>query len=514
MTQNNLAQDLEWEGFSTPAALQENCHPSVSDRRATTTVVIERDSQLDLRLTIESLSSPRDDDEAVDPGDEPVAGIWQRLKVVELESYGALYQCTQLPDATTLTDHYSGATGLRRVTEVFELQRVERSWPNGKLVSRGGRLPSSRPPAPPSWTSDWYVNGPGRKALFPRSSARTTKRVFTRRRPGKSVTFREGAIAPSGSSCDHLRITVPGGHLVISKVPDEYGPAWAGPIGLEFHGDCQNDRYLRDGIAEILSFLLGRPLIRVGSTSYDREGFSLTESAQSPGVIGLRERCQLASKPPVALGWAHVELESLLKKAIPRYMKCRTIYKLSDALRLYWIACESPLESSLPIYSAALETIEKAWSRQHPSKRQTKFISTKVFRKFFGAALKNARRAAENEDNLRRVVDAMYEANNPSTMRARMDIFYQGLGLQIGKVERGAITARGSRAHGDIGTMSGEEPTHLNELMHPIAYRGLLNRIVLAVLGLDCEYVDYTVAGQPTREINDAAGGLEYSCDG
>ena len=60
---------------------------------------------------------------------------------------------------------------------------------------------------------------------------------------------------------------------------------------------------------------------------------------------------------------ADVSSRSVRRHSIATGIKARDELGLKDALWSYWIAKEAPLGLDLPIYSAAVESLQAAWFR-------------------------------------------------------------------------------------------------------------------------------------------------------
>lgn len=81
--------------------------------------------------------------------------------------------------------------------------------------------------------------------------------------------------------------------------------------------------------------------------------------------------------------------------------------------------------------------------------------------------------------------------------------FFSELSLPIGEVEKSIFRLRGRFAHGYICKNSEAEKL----IVACRAYRTLINRVILKIIGYDGEYVDYSTQGFPFRKIDVPLGG-------
>jgi hypothetical protein len=78
------------------------------------------------------------------------------------------------------------------------------------------------------------------------------------------------------------------------------------------------------------------------------------------------------------------------------------------------------------------------------------------------------------------------------------------LGLDIGTLERKAISTRNKMIHSTI-TTNGQE--QLEELIRlSFAYRTLFHRVILRILDYSGKYIDYATEGLPERAVEEAIG--------
>jgi hypothetical protein len=177
---------------------------------------------------------------------------------------------------------------------------------------------------------------------------------------------------------------------------------------------------------------------------------------------------------------------------------------LSDALSKIRLADTGVMEAALPHLANALESIMWAWFRSTKTKSRGKYLEDGAW----GDALKGSLEAiGENikaVPNADRLIRRVKGANNFG-VNERFEHFFAELGLPVGEVELNAISARNKAAHG--GTY--DRSAYKKLLDRTRAYRTLLHRTMLKIIGWSGSYVDYSTYGFPNRNIDEPLGGPE-----
>ena len=120
---------------------------------------------------------------------------------------------------------------------------------------------------------------------------------------------------------------------------------------------------MRDAVAEIVSFLMGRPLIHLGYTLFDERGIPIEQVVISPVVEDLRHVSGRTAHPPVDIdkGRPTDTFEVVLRELVPKYLERRDKLDINQALWGYWLSERSHLGSNLPELSTSIVIIKQAW---------------------------------------------------------------------------------------------------------------------------------------------------------
>jgi hypothetical protein len=93
---------------------------------------------------------------------------------------------------------------------------------------------------------------------------------------------------------DHILVETPVARFAYCKVPEEHAPEGLGAVSIDYLPPIP-DTEVREAIGEIVSFVLGRRMMRVGSTTYDLSGWTVEEGSVNPWASNVRELCRRAN---------------------------------------------------------------------------------------------------------------------------------------------------------------------------------------------------------------------------
>jgi hypothetical protein len=438
----------------------------------------------------------------------------------DTEAYGAYHQTLreQVP-GTTLPDrldaeiqHLTGRASVRfsigGAGGPLEFKENRVRWTIERQVYRLrlGRLEHLDPQ--PAWHTDWYLNGP-RRFLFDRPTNHSFSTRYVRDRgDGRRVDL-VGPGGPSGQ-LDHIVVETPDLTFVVHQVPEKFGPTWSKNIGIEYGwgGSVIPGEDVRDAIAEIIGFTTGRRLLRVGSTDFDGAGRLVAREGLSPWGDENQSLCESPDDSPFRMDGSlenSTRLEEILVDLVPKYLRARGPYSMKDALEDFWIAQQAPIETDLPIFSAAVECLKSAWFKAPRTRTKGVFIEKAKFDRLLADTFGKAHEALK-EEPFREAIMAKMRRSYEMSANEGLRTFFVELGLKIGSRERAAIKARNSPAHGRSAATD-EELGAMHD--HGRTYRILFERVFLRVLAYDGQYVDRATLGFPLRNLDEPTGGQD-----
>lgn len=188
----------------------------------------------------------------------------------------------------------------------------------------------------PAWLTEWYLNGPHFPSLLRKRTKRKIVREFTRGRTEKdedAETF--SFLEVDGTRADHAQLECDGTRFLVQRVPESFPPPWSEKLAIEYRPTwgCVPTDQERQAISEILSFVFGTPLVRIGSTLFDADGYLLEQVFQSHSLPNLRNLCKQAEIPPFSLPSApDSSVEPIVSSLLHQYLNKRIPLQLHEAL--------------------------------------------------------------------------------------------------------------------------------------------------------------------------------------
>ena len=149
-------------------------------------------------------------------------------------------------------------------------------------------------PTEAEWLSEWYLNGPHLPHMYPRGSATEFKERYERERklPGNEEDNFEEIKHLGGARFAFVESD--GLSFLVQHTPKNLGPSWSGCLSIEYRPVWGGipDANVREAIAAITSFLMGRELVNVGHTSFAADGLPVSQVAINPQKDNLMSLCQ------------------------------------------------------------------------------------------------------------------------------------------------------------------------------------------------------------------------------
>jgi hypothetical protein len=369
-------------------------------------------------------------------------------------------------------------------------------------------FPQREPPKKKAWLAEWYLNGyHGSALVYPRLVHTEFREEYRKRREflDEDVAF-EGAWWESTRPCAFVETADFG--FVLQPIPEELGPSWSKCMSIEYRENLGGipEPEVREAIAAVVSFVMGRPLVSVGHTVFDAHGHPVEQVTKSPVEDNVVAMCQASEQPPVRLDKHKPTeiLEVLLREMVPSYLELKDQLNLDQALWGYWLSEQLPLGANLPELSTSVEIMKKAWFKRTGSKSKGVYMPKRDFDKLLEdefAAVENKLAGVRYGERILRRIRAAYNMGSNESL----EFFLDEINLPVGEVEWGAIWARNPMAHGS--SILFDEEAHEQMLRDTFAYRTLFNRILLKILGYEGDYVDRSVSGWPERPLEEPMGG-------
>lgn len=488
---------LEWEIFDWPLEFSQiRCHKGIYQLPADSKINIHRGEDYKLTGNVTGILTDRESIEYKGGKTEPVAGEIMEMEHIEgsqtgwetITLKGVLLGANQLKGPISFSDpRFSFAAKV--IT--FELDYTD----NGYTPDETEKL------------LEFYLCGQTH-FFWPRATKRKEITKTAKIRLGIDEEIEEPvevAREGGGSGSDFFLIETHDYQVFVQQVAKEYLPSWGNGVLFEYRkkNGAITGSEERKAIAEIVGFVLGTQLLKIGETHLDKSDLIVKKKALSPWGDNVMAKCGSSARPPISFSshedWG--KIETILNQLIPVYLEKRVAYNLKDVLWKYWIARELAIGTNLPILSSGLETLAESYIEANKLTRSYSKSEKEAYRKLVKDDIDNFKSKLEGFDFKKRVTDKL---ENPFTIGVgeKLKLFFQHLKFDFKSkdIENLAMQARNAMTHGPLETTDEEIRKYL-KLTH--AYESVFHRVLLRVLNYKGDYIDYSAAGHPNLSIDE-----------
>lgn len=497
MSGRSMERQLEWEP-EVPIVLEHVQWPVPPFIDGTKKLTVQRDEELQLTLQVEGVFADKTDlRKRHEEMRETLAGSFIDHDEIEFDAYGGRYALTAfIPGTPSSTVHTDGKVWFQ---QEGRLDRLVRTW-SQKFTVDDGDMPVFAALGPPAWRCDWFINGP-HASLSTRFTKRRSHASFLRDREFGAITIDE---LPRGDQWrDHFVVEAGDLRFAVCEVPEKFAPKWLHPLALQFAAPIPNED-TREAVGEIVSFVVGRRLLRLGATTFDATGWPIEEEMINPFSEGLRSQCAHSDVSPIPIQMLSLDIETTLATLVPSYLRVRDSYGLRNALWGYWAACESPTPIDLALFRAAVEALKKGWFEATATKSKGLYMPNNEYAALTKDLIAVVKAKLEGQEGGNAIINKIARANQMGS-NEQVATFFSGIGLPIGAAEQAAMKAANVPAHGGI-----TAGPNLRKLVgHGRAYRALFERTFLRLLGYEGDYIDRSTLGHPSRPLNEPPAGTE-----
>ncbi|MGC4102355.1 hypothetical protein [Ferruginibacter sp.] len=350
---------------------------------------------------------------------------------------------------------------------------------------------------------EWFVC-PQIPDHFDETTYRNLNCLIKRQRVGidendKAAGFYSG----SSSSRDHIQVNLPEVKVIIAKVPKVFLAEGMQGICFEFRsveiGEAYNQLVRK--LKHFISFILGNKLTHVGYSEISGE---VLTQAFFHNVSRLYQEENKSAMPPVKFNrkyeWGNFSW--LTNQLLPTYLKLAEILALNQVLSRYWIAKRLPVGVNLPLLANALEILAGKYLK-HTGKFKMENMPSKQYLDLIKEELEKLEKKLSGLECGNVMLNKIKGANQ-KVPSEKINFFFCLLGLDIGDNEKAAINLRNKMAHSSRDYKDDE--TAYDDLILTRTYEVLFNRVILKLLGYKDYYIDYTITGCPSRQVNESSG--------
>lgn len=355
-------------------------------------------------------------------------------------------------------------------------------------------------PPQTSWISEWYLNGPRMK--FNRITEYTKDEKYTKKRLvgfqsilEQNFNFPENVMSTQKNYLYIQPKKCP--DFIISKTPSELHPKWSNNISIEFYEKFGfPDDKTKQIIFEILSFIFGRYLIKIGESGYDENGYCIFEKSISPDIpfsIDIEHVCNDYDLQPIDYNDSKKDksqIEKDISLLIDEYINSDIDY--SNVFSYLRNSILLPQQSEIVLLGGALDYLITQLRKKYDINDE--YLSEDEFNEIVGEELEEINKKLSEYPKLLNSLNNSYKKKGTSNF----DEVFNTLNLNIGELENHAIRYRHIPAHG-------QKMKQKTKDKFPIlvaVYRTLLNRCILKSLNYNDDY--YDVVSNCNRSIEES----------
>ena len=342
-----------------------------------------------------------------------------------------------------------------------------------------------------AWIKEWYLNGPKDEKMFNRTISYRKTEICEKELnncPSElnlgSKFIMETSQKSSGSKYIFCKLDEEN-DIIISLVPNKMNPEWSNNVCISYASeDYILNKELRKDIENIISFIFGRKLIKIGESYYDSKGYKIKENMLNPFLnnnFNIKNICMSGASFPIPVEYFDPKIEQILTDLINSFIILRDKLDFSTMFINYWNSTFLLPESKIILLAASLESIKKNWFKQKKYKENTTIIDKNIFRK----SIKDIKKQFDEKfgDNPE-IIGKFNQLNNRSINKS-FEYFFKDINMEIGDIEKKTLQYRNKPVHGnDVYSES-----YLDLIIYSELYHIILNRVILILLGYDGEYI-------------------------
>ena len=352
---------------------------------------------------------------------------------------------------------------------------------------------------PATYAIDWLENLPLLGFVWPNHS-----NVEIDLGSNEGITLGAGIIIKRKNGRSRLsrnvaKLTVEGCAFYVCALHSDGHPRAIKPGCIVFDGTP--DDAFRTKVRTALSLALGLYLVYLGTTNYDNNWRIVSALAQSAYSIE-RRAFEMRPELPAPLGTRFVNAvnPAELTRAISAFVRDFESLDLANLNWAYWHACVATPHIAPVHFGAAIEALQNAYIKSHPGEIEETLVPRSVWRQL----RKNMAAAIDDEAGIsaqaKGALKFKLKGLNAVDQRTRLKAMMAAIRLGLGRDEDAAWQRRNKAAHGT----PVPEDQQLAAIRDAKLLKGLFCRLLLRITNAADQYIDYTSACFPYRDLAEA----------
>ena len=147
---------------------------------------------------------------------------------------------------------------------------------------------------------EWYLCGKP-QIYFPRGTNRKVEKKYIRTRLSIDDENDFKTSESQGGGSDFILVNIDKISVIIGRVPELYGPDWSFNLVFEYREKLNPipDKETREAISELVSFVFGHQLFKIGEAAYSDEYYFTEQHYQNPNGSNVINICKQMGFTPV-----------------------------------------------------------------------------------------------------------------------------------------------------------------------------------------------------------------------
>lgn len=260
---------------------------------------------------------------------------------------------------------------------------------------------------------------------------------------------------------------------------------------------CDEDR---KKIRNCLSFILGRPLIKIGYSVFDLNWNIISFNAVSAYTME-GSAFSIHTSPPAPLGNQHQRMldqkiiSSLANSIYEKYEE----YNFGSLSWSYWHAISAPSHIAAVHFGACIESLQSSYIKHHGKSFQSALLEKSQWKRLRNGML-GVLDSIELEGVEREVIENKLSSFNQTPQSVLTERFLDSLGISLSNAEKAAWQQRNDAAHGN----EVEEGNQIKLIRELKILKVIFHRVFLSVIGGSSHYIDYYSIGFPNKLLTES----------
>ncbi|MEI7014636.1 hypothetical protein [Leptospira licerasiae] len=334
----------------------------------------------------------------------------------------------------------------------------------------------------------WFING-DRHFPFNRFQTISSKKI-TNIRIGDNESIRLKDFRGPSMNRNHIQFKYSIWKIEICySMSDDKLPI---PItNIRFYGKKPPHQKVIEATASLYSFLCGKELLSNGYSFLNKNLIPTRTSHRNSIRSNLKEIIEKIHIYPIRIEFRRIDksgikIEELFESLLDVFVQKFDTLPIHEAI---WLINQShylPLDIQMQPMATAFDLLKNAWYKNEAISKVSSYVEPAKYLELLGEEFTVMKQRLSTIPSGDKLISKIEGANSLSNNEKNL-IFLKEIGLEFDLVENEVIRERNSVVHGSL------KPKNYKKLSsRTLAFRTLLNRIILRLLSYSGDYIDYS----------------------